>query len=65
MKVRDVIKLLEQDGWMLARTRGSHRNYSHPRKRGLVTVPGHPGDDLHPKTLRSVLAQARLTLGDD
>jgi len=46
MKVRDVIKTLEQDGWYLDRTRGSHRQFKHQKKSGLVTVPGKPGDDL-------------------
>jgi predicted RNA binding protein YcfA (HicA-like mRNA interferase family) len=39
MKVRDVIKMLQQDGWYLDRTRGSHRQFKHPRKLGLATVP--------------------------
>ena len=60
MKVRDVIRMLEEDGWILARTRGSHRQYKHPVKRGLVTVPGKPGEDLAPGTLNSVLKQAEL-----
>ncbi|WP_448571443.1 type II toxin-antitoxin system HicA family toxin [Trichothermofontia sp.] len=60
MKVRDVIKLIEQDGWYLTRIRGSHRQYKHSSKRGLVTVPGKPGDDLAPGTLDSILKQAGL-----
>ena len=60
MKVRDVIKMLEKDGWYLDRTRGSHRQFKHPTKRGLVTVPGKPNDDLGPGTLNSVLKQAEL-----
>ncbi|NJL37850.1 MAG: type II toxin-antitoxin system HicA family toxin [Leptolyngbyaceae cyanobacterium RM2_2_4] len=60
MKVRDIIKLIEQDGWYLARTRGSHRQYKHPDRLGLVTVPGKPGDDLAPGTLDSILKQAGL-----
>ncbi|HEY7351954.1 MAG TPA: type II toxin-antitoxin system HicA family toxin [Terriglobales bacterium] len=60
MKVRDVIKLLEQDGWYLDRTRGSHRQYKHATKAGLVTLPGKPGDDLAAGTLNSVLKQAGL-----
>ncbi len=60
MKVRDVMRLIERDGWQLARTRGSHRQYNHPRKPGLVTVPGHPGDDVAPGTLNSILKQAGL-----
>ncbi|NJN57292.1 MAG: type II toxin-antitoxin system HicA family toxin [Leptolyngbyaceae cyanobacterium SL_5_9] len=60
MKVRDIIKLIEQNGWYLARMRGSHRQYKHPDRLGLVTVPGKPGDDLAPGTLDSILKQAGL-----
>ena len=60
MKVRDLIRLIEEDGWLLARVRGSHRQYRHEKKSGLVTVPGHPGDDLAPGTLNSILKQAGL-----
>jgi predicted RNA binding protein YcfA (HicA-like mRNA interferase family) len=60
MKVRDVIKLLEQDGWFLDRTRGSHRQYKHASKPGLVTLPGKPAEDLASGTLNSVLKQAGL-----
>lgn len=45
MKVKEIIKLIEDDGWYLTRTRGSHRQYKHPGKSGLVTVPGKPSDD--------------------
>lgn len=48
MKVRDIIRAIERDGWTLWATRGSHRQYKHPRKPGRVTVPGHPRDDLSP-----------------
>ena len=41
MKVRDVIRVLEADGWYQVRMRGSHRQFKHPAKRGLVTVSGH------------------------
>ncbi|HEV2348924.1 MAG TPA: type II toxin-antitoxin system HicA family toxin [Terriglobia bacterium] len=54
LKVRDVIKLIERDGWRLVRTTGSHRHYHHPAKRGTVTLPGHPSKDLPPGTLQSV-----------
>jgi len=60
MKIRDLIRLLEDDGWVLVRTRGSHRQYKHEEKQGLVTVPGHPGDDVAPGTLNSILKQAGL-----
>lgn len=60
MKVRDVIKLLEDDGWYLARTRGSHHQYRHGIKPGLVTIPGRGGDDLAKGTVNSILRQAGL-----
>jgi len=60
VKVRDVITTLEEDGWRLVATRGSHRQYKHPTKPGRVTVPGKPGDDLAPGTLNSIWKQAQL-----
>jgi predicted RNA binding protein YcfA (HicA-like mRNA interferase family) len=60
MKVRDMLKMLSKDGWVLARTKGSHRQYRHPIKKGLVTVAGHPGDDLAPGTQNSILKQSGL-----
>jgi predicted RNA binding protein YcfA (HicA-like mRNA interferase family) len=60
MKVRKIIKLIEADGWYLARTKGSHRQYKYAIKLGLVTVPGKLSDDLAPGTLNSILKQAQL-----
>ena len=60
MEIRDIIKLLEDDGWYLVSTRGSHRQYKHPTKPGRVTVPGKPGDDIAPGTLNSILKQSSL-----
>ena len=60
MKVREVMKLLEADGWYHITTKGDHRQYKHPVKRGRVTIAGHPGDDLHPKTLASIFRQAQI-----
>jgi predicted RNA binding protein YcfA (HicA-like mRNA interferase family) len=60
MKVRDVIRLIEADGWVQVQMRGDHRQYKHPTKRGRVTIAGHPSDDVHPKTLQSILTQAGL-----
>jgi len=60
MKIRQVIKLLEADGWFLVTTKGSHRQYKHPAKAGRVTIAGHLGDDLAPGTLNSVFKQAQL-----
>ncbi|MEO8347522.1 MAG: type II toxin-antitoxin system HicA family toxin [Acidobacteriota bacterium] len=58
MKVRDVVWLIEAEGWYLVRIRGSHRQFRHQSKPGRVTVPGHPQDDLAPGTFRSILKQA-------
>ena len=52
--------MIERDGWYLVATRGSHRQYKHPRKTGRVTIAGQPGHDLAPGTLGSVLKQAGL-----
>jgi predicted RNA binding protein YcfA (HicA-like mRNA interferase family) len=60
MKVRQAIKLIEDDGWFLVRTRGSHRQYKHPQKQGLVTIAGKLGDELAPGTKNSILKQAGL-----
>lgn len=56
-----MIKLIESDGWHLVATKGSHRQFKHTIKPGRVTIAGHPGDDLTPGTLNSVLKQAQLT----
>jgi predicted RNA binding protein YcfA (HicA-like mRNA interferase family) len=60
MKVRDLLKRLRRDGWVIVRTRGGHRQLGHPIKPGTTTVSGHPSDDVHPKTLKSILRQAGL-----
>jgi predicted RNA binding protein YcfA (HicA-like mRNA interferase family) len=60
MKIRDAIKLIEDDGWYLVVTKGSHRQYKHPGKPGRVTIAGHPGDDLAPDTLNSIFKQAQV-----
>ena len=60
MKVREIIKILEKDGWYLVSTRGSHHQYKHSEKPGRVTVPGKPNDDLAQGTLNSILKQAQL-----
>ena len=60
MKIREIIRLIEEDGWFLVVTRGSHRQFKHLTKSGRVTIAGHPGDDLAPGTLNSVLKQAGL-----
>ena len=60
MKVREAIHLIEDDGWYLVATRGSHRQYKHAIKPGRVTIAGKPSDDLAPGTRNSIMKQAGL-----
>ena len=60
MKVGEMLRKLNEDGWFLVATRGSHRQYRHPSKAGRVTVAGKPGDDLAAGTLNSILKQSGL-----
>jgi predicted RNA binding protein YcfA (HicA-like mRNA interferase family) len=60
MKVKEAIALIENDGWYLVRTRGSHQQYKHPVKSGLVTIAGKLSDDLASGTANSILKQAQL-----
>lgn len=60
MKVREVIKMIEADGWYMVAVKGSHRQYKHPTKSGRVTIAGHPSHDLASGTLNSILKQAQL-----
>lgn len=60
MTVREVLRIIEDDGWIMVAQKGSHRQYKHPTKLGRVTVAGNPKDDLAPGTLNSILRQAGL-----
>lgn len=60
VKIRDAIKMIEKEGWFIVRTRGSHRQFKHKIKKGLVTIAGKPSDELAPGTLNSVMKQAGL-----
>jgi predicted RNA binding protein YcfA (HicA-like mRNA interferase family) len=60
MKFREVIKLVESDGWRMVNQVGSHSQYKHPVKPGKVTIAGKPSMDVPPKTLNSILKQAGL-----
>lgn len=57
-KVKDVIRMLEEDGWYLDRTRGSHRQFKHPIKKSTVTVNGKPSQVLEQFILNSIWKQA-------
>jgi len=60
MKVRDVLRLIQEDGWFQVTQKGSHRQFKHPEKPGRVTVAGHPTQEMGKGTLNSILKQARL-----
>jgi predicted RNA binding protein YcfA (HicA-like mRNA interferase family) len=60
MKVRDMLRLLRDDGWVIVRQRSSHRQLQHPTKSGTVTVAGAPSQEIKPKTERSIRRQAGL-----
>jgi predicted RNA binding protein YcfA (HicA-like mRNA interferase family) len=61
MKVSEIIKIIENDGWFLVRQKGSHRQYKHKVKKGLVTIASHKlSDDIAIGTLNSILKQAQL-----
>jgi predicted RNA binding protein YcfA (HicA-like mRNA interferase family) len=64
MKVREVVRLLERNGWRLDRQRGSHRQFRHPSKPGTVTIAGKPSDELKAGTLASIFRQAGMTEGN-
>jgi predicted RNA binding protein YcfA (HicA-like mRNA interferase family) len=59
-KVKEMIDLIEADGWFFLRQKGSHRHFRHPTKKGTVTIPGKLSDDLLPNTSKSILKQAAL-----
>ena len=58
-----MIKLLEADGWHQVVQTGSHRQFKHPTKQGRVTIAGGLNEDIHPKTERSILRQAKVIRG--
>ena len=60
MKVKEIIKIIEADGWQIARQKGSHRHYKHKFKKGIVTIAGKDSMDIHPKTLVSIIKQAQI-----
>lgn len=59
MNSRDLLKMLEANGWYIHKVKGSHHQLKHPTKAGKVTLP-HPKKDLPPKTVASILKQAGL-----
>lgn len=59
MQSRELIKIIEADGWYLIATKGSHKQFKHDIKKGRVTIP-HPKKDLPQQTVKSILKQAGL-----
>lgn len=61
--MRAVIKMIERDGWFLARQKGSHKQYKHPKKKGIVTIAAHKmSDEINIGTLNSIFKQAQIDL---
>ena len=60
LKVREIMRLLEQHGWVEMRSRGSHRHFKHPNQASVITVPGNDGKELAPGTLNAILKKAGL-----
>jgi len=60
MKVKELLKLLEDDGWKLVRTKGSHRQFKHPDKSGTITIAGKPSIEVPKGTLNAILKQSGL-----
>jgi predicted RNA binding protein YcfA (HicA-like mRNA interferase family) len=60
MKTREIIRIIEKDGWTLLRQKGSHMHFEHPEKPGITTVPFHASTDLSKRVLASILKQAGL-----
>lgn len=60
MKVREIIKIVETDGWRHVKTTGSHRQFKHPTKPGRVTIAGKPGVDVPIGTLKNIFWQAQI-----
>lgn len=60
MKVAHIIKLLEENGWLLVRQKGSHQQFKHASNPNVITVPGHPNDDMATGTEKSILKKTGL-----
>ncbi len=60
MKVRELVRLLEKNGWKLVRQKGSHRHFKHPQNPNLLTIAGSENAELRPGTLNDILRKAGL-----
>ena len=62
-KIKKIIRIIEQAGWFMVRRKGSHRQFKHHHKKGIVTIAGHLNDELARGTFNSILKQAGLKHG--
>ncbi|HEV8081344.1 MAG TPA: type II toxin-antitoxin system HicA family toxin [Chitinophagaceae bacterium] len=61
MKTKEIIRLIEADGWFEVRQKGSHKQYKHSVKKGLVTIPVHRlSNDITTGLEKSILKQAQI-----
>ncbi|TXJ58492.1 addiction module toxin, HicA family [Brachyspira aalborgi] len=63
MTAKEIIKIIEKDGWYRVRSKSGHLQFKHPVKKGKVTVPFHGNHDLRKKVVKSILKQAQINLG--
>jgi predicted RNA binding protein YcfA (HicA-like mRNA interferase family) len=62
MKAREIIRLIVDNGWYLSRQKGSHKQFKHPVKKGIVTIAAHKmSDEIAPGTLNSIFKQAQIS----
>ena len=62
MKYREIIKIIKNDGWLIDRQKGSHKQYKHKTKKGLVTISGKENQDIPIGILKSILKQSQIKL---
>lgn len=62
MTAKEIIKIIEKDGWYMVKSKSWHLQFKHPEKKGKVTVPFHGNYDLAKKTIKSILKQAQINL---
>jgi predicted RNA binding protein YcfA (HicA-like mRNA interferase family) len=60
MKTRDILRLVQEEGWYQVAQRGSHRQFKHPSKPGKVTIAGHPSAEMDEGTRKSIFKQAGI-----
>ncbi len=60
MKFKELLRIIQDDGWFQVRINGSHRQFKHSNKKGTVTIAGKPNKDVPKGTLNNILKQALL-----